>query len=146
MYKRQGGDSTLYISDSTLTGNEATAAGGAVYAYAAVIETSTFEDNNAPIGGALYSGVSVSYESTFATNSAEFGGAIESVFYGASFGSTFVENEAEIFGGALSVGAFDVGSGPIGYGATIIVNSTFVENSAGAVSYTHLTLPTKRIV
>lgn len=125
------GDNVLYIGDSTFSGNEASAAGGAVYAYAAITETSTFDDNTAPIGGAMYSGISVSYESTYASNSAESGGAIESVIYGASFGSTFVENDAETFGGALSVGAFDLDEGPIGYGAAIIVNSTFVENSAG---------------
>ncbi len=122
----------IEIVDSVFTGNEASEAGGAVFAYAAVVDSSTFTDNSAPAGGALYGAAGFVYESTFSENSAEFGGAIASVVYGAAFGSTFVGNEAEFAGGALATG-LGIDDGPVGYGAVITLNSTYVSNSAGEV-------------
>lgn len=118
------------IEGSTFSGNEASELGGAVAAYAPIIETSTFNDNTAPAGGALYSFATAIFESTFADNSAEIGGAVTGYLYSATFGSTFVGNTAEDFGGAIaSFGGFvDI----VGYEAVLSLNSTFVENTAGA--------------
>lgn len=126
----EGGISELVaIDDSVFTDNEASELGGAVFAYGAIVQSSTFEQNTAPVGGALYAGLTVVYESTFAANEAVIGGAVEAVLYGATFGSTFVANSAETIGGAFASGA-DV-DGPQLYGGFFSLNSTFVDNRAG---------------
>ncbi len=125
------GSATMGIESSTFTGNEASATGGAVSAYAAVMANSTFDDNTAQLGGAVFTVYSAAFESTFSDNAAEYGGATNSVIYGATFGSTFVDNEAGVVGGAMATGA-DL-EGPVSYGTVLALNSTFVENTAGEV-------------
>ncbi len=118
-----GGGYDVEIVDSTFTDNVAeTGAGGAVYGFGVVVATSTFTDNAAIGGGAVYGFGLVAIESTFTGNLAEAGGALFGGQYGFSAGSTFIENEAEVVGGAMA-----------DYGASLAINSTFLENSAGEV-------------
>lgn len=122
------GSSSVNITESTFTGNTASESGGAVAGYAVIAELSEFSDNEAPLGGAMYAAVTVAADSTFTSNAADEGGAVRSVLYGATFGSTFVDNSATDVGGALAIGLIEGGIDT--YGALISLNSTFVENSA----------------
>lgn len=124
------GTSAVFVSESTFTGNEASELGGAIAGYTVIAELSEFSDNAAPFGGAIYGFAVVGFESTFAGNSAEEGGAIRGLAYGASLGSTFVDNDATAYGGAIAAG---VPEGMNGYGGVISLNSTFVENTAAEV-------------
>jgi len=122
----------VFITDSAFSNNEASEAGGAVAAYAVLVERSTFDENTAPEGGAVVAFVALSGESTFSANTASSssGGAVSAIGYAASFGSTFVDNSAAEAGGAIASGLFGE---DLGYGAVIILNSTFVDNTADVV-------------
>lgn len=122
------GSSSVNITESTFAGNTASESGGAVAGYAVIAELSEFSDNEAPLGGAMYAAVTVAADSTFTSNAADEGGAVRSVLYGATFGSTFLDNSATDLGGALAIGLIEGGIDT--YGALISLNSTFVENSA----------------
>jgi len=118
----------VQIVDSVFTDNTATNGGGAVYGFGVVIATSAFIENAAIAGGAVYGFGVYSAESTFTSNVAEAGGAVFGGQYNASAGSTFLQNEAEVVGGAMAA-----------YGTSLVINSTFLENEAGDVGGALLT-------
>ena len=127
---RSNSNESVTIVDSTFRGNEAAGIGGAVLGFAIVTDSSVFSENTASEGGALYGVLVVVSESTFSTNTAlnASAGAVRALAYAATFGSTFVDNSAELTGGAIATG-FRLQDQS--YGGTFGLNSTFVGNTAG---------------
>ncbi|RPJ25142.1 MAG: CSLREA domain-containing protein, partial [Chloroflexi bacterium] len=117
----------LTVTDSTFTGNSASS-GGVIGNHGASttasIANSTFSDNSAKSGGVIWnSGVVTVTNSTFFNNSASFfGGAIYNYTYFSMtlLNSTFANNSATKSGG----GIYNYNWGTINYANTIIANST----------------------
>ncbi len=126
---------TLVVQNSTITGNTAQTAGGAIAAVGSVeVQNSTISNNTAAEGGGLYTAQATIRGSTFSGNSSTYGGGIFSSGVLIISDSTFTGNNAPANGTEGAGGAI------LQYGGTgsslTITSSTIVGNEAGGTSGT----------
>lgn len=126
---------TLVVQNSTITGNTAQTAGGAIAAVGSVeVQNSTISNNTAGEGGGLYTAQATIRGSTFSGNSSTYGGGIFSSGVLIISDSTFTGNNAPANGTEGAGGAI------LQYGGTgsslTITSSTIVGNEAGGTSGT----------
>jgi hypothetical protein len=134
----------LSVSDSTFTGNEGAAGGGAIYLNGPInlIANNTFASNHASIGGAIHSNSAVvtMTNNTFASNTAADRGAVDiRTGSGRVLFNTFYNNSASGVGDSIGVqnaqgGSLAVSNNIFSAPTTDNCNGT-IDNGGGNLQY-----------